>query len=479
MLIPRVSLAPALARDVAPVRFKTVRAVARAVAVFVLTFLVSVGGLGVASYQNDVLNAPDQGPLVSLPSPDPFSTAPLQYGIEVAFSEPEYFTGVRDAYQAARTSFVMVDLVAMELAYYAEGEESFRAPILAKGPKGSWWEVPAGRYMVTSKREKRFSSFAGVYQPYTVTFQSNFFIHGVPYRYDGSPVPDDFVGGGVRLRTEDAERFYELVSTDTPVLVHEAGVENDDFVYEPKVPELETPHYLVADTKSTTILAASDLDVSVPIASVTKLMTALIAVEYINLDRDVTIGYVPQVPSVIPRLQVGQTVSMYSLLQLLLVESSNEAAEYIAGIVGREKFIALMNEKAVALGLMNTAFTDPSGLDSGNVSSVGDLLRLAQYIEENRSFLLELSVNQDVETVYKKGQFGRLENFNSIPGVPSFIGGKVGETQAAGQTSVSFHRLTVKGEERIVVIVILGSENRVDDINELITYLRERFGGVE
>lgn len=479
MLIPRASFVPAVASDVAPVRFTALRAVARSVAVFVLTFLVSVGGLGVASYQNDVLNTPDSGPLLALPSPDPFSTAPLQYGIEVALSEPEYFASVLAAYQEAKTTFVVVDQVAMELAYFEEGSEVFRAPILAKGPKGSWWEVPAGRYAITSKREKRFSSFAGVYQPYTVTFQSNFFIHGVPYRYDGTPVPDDFVGGGIRLANEDAEAFYALVAADTPVLVHEVGVVNDDFLYEPKVPELETPHYLVADTKSTTILAASDLDTAVPIASVTKLMTALVAVEYINLDRDVTISYVPQVPSVIPRLQVGQTVSMYSLLQLLLVESSNEAAEYIAGVVGREKFIALMNEKAVALGLMNTTFTDPSGLDSGNVSSVGDLLRLAQYIEQNRSFLLELSVNQDVETVYKKGQFGRLENFNTIPGVPSFIGGKVGETLAAGQTSVSFHRVSVKGEERTIVIVILGSKNRVDDITELITYLRERFGGVE
>jgi D-alanyl-D-alanine carboxypeptidase len=132
---------------------------------------------------------------------------------------------------------------------------------------------------------------------------------------------------------------------------------------------------------------------------------------------------------------------MYSLLQLLLVESSNEAAEFIAGIVGRERFVTLMNEKAGALGLANTTFTDPSGLDSGNTSSVGDLLRLAQYIYNNRSFILELSVNQDIQTAYKKGQFGKLENFNTIEGVDSFIGGKVGDTLAAGQTSVSCSRI--------------------------------------
>ena len=62
---------------------------------------------------------------------------------------------------------------------------------------------------------------------------------------------------------------------------------------------------------------------------------------------------------------------MYSLLQLLLLESSNEAAEVIAGEVGREEFIKAMNAKAVQLGMLNTTFTDPSGLDDGNVSTLG------------------------------------------------------------------------------------------------------------
>jgi D-alanyl-D-alanine carboxypeptidase len=309
-----------------------------------------------------------------------------------------------------------------------------------------------------------------------MTFQGNFFIHGWPYYPNGTPVPEGFSGGCIRLKNEDAEALYKLVDVHTPVLVHEADFTNDDFVYEPKIPELETPHYLIADIQNSTVLAASELDEPAPIASVTKLMTALVAVEYINLDKDVTISYVPDVTSVIPRLQVGQRVSMYSLLQLLLVESSNEAAEFIAGIVGRERFIDLMNEKAASLGLDHTTFTDVSGLDSGNVSSVGDLLRLAQYIYNNRSFILELSVNQDIETAYTKGQFGKLENFNTIEGVDSFIGGKVGDTLAAGQTSVSYHKLNVKGEERVVVIILLGSKNRVDDIRELLTYMEERFG---
>ncbi len=449
--------------------------------IFLCSLIISLTSVGFAGYQSVALARPDVKALLPA-TPDGdllYAEAPLQYGIQVALSQPDFFNDTRNSFITEQRSFIEANLATMELRYYQEGKEVFFAPIAAKGKEGSWWETPAGLYEIGLKKEKHFSSFGAVYQPWSMTFQGNFFIHGWPYYPDGTPVESTFSGGCIRLDDESAEALYNLVQEGTPVLVHELGFINDTFVYEPKIPELKTPHYLIADIQNSTILAASDLDEVVPIASVTKLMTALIAVEYINLDKDVYISYVPEVSSVIPRLQVGQHVSMYSLLQLLLVESSNEAAEFIAGIVGRQRFIELMNDKAAALGLAETVFTDPSGLSSGNVSSVGDLLRLSQYIYDNRSFILELTANQDIPTVYTRGQFGKLENFNTIPGVDSFIGGKVGDTLAAGQTSVSFHRLSVKGEERIVVIVLLNSKDRVSDVVDLITYMHERFGSSE
>ena len=248
------------------------------------------------------------------------------------------------------------------------------------------------------------------------------------------------------------------------------------FLYEPKVPELLTPHYLIADVESSTVLAASDLDGIAPIASVTKLMTALVAAEFINLDKSVSVDQPTFVHSLIPRLGERSKVSLYSLLQLLLVESSNEAAEVIAAQVGLERFVELMNEKAKALGMKDSVFADPSGLSSANVSTVRDLLRLAQYIYENRSFILELTANQDLPTAYVSGEFGELLNFNKVENLDNFIGGKVGETIAAGQTSVTLHRLVVKGSERIVAIIILGSKDRTADVTALFRYAEERFG---
>jgi D-alanyl-D-alanine carboxypeptidase len=78
--------------------------------------------------------------------------------------------------------------------------------------------------------------------------------------------------------------------------------------------------------------------------------------------------------------------------------------------------------------------------------------------------------------MYVTGEFSGLANFNTVDGTDNFIGGKIGETTAAGQTSVTLHTLNVQGEERVVAIIILGSESRNADVTALLAYAQERFG---
>lgn len=439
----------------------------------VLLFALSLGSAGYAVFQGGQLQA---APIVYVASSNQYEFQPLNYGVHVALSQPDFFAETLESFLDNDASFIEADLSTMEIRYYEKGQVIFEAPIVSKGKEGSWWETPAGLYKVELKSQNHFSSFGQVYQPWSMVFQGNFFIHGWPYYPDGRPVPEGFSGGCIRLATPDAEALYKLVKTDTPVLVHEKKFATDNFLYEPKIPELETPHYLIADIKSSTVLAASDLEEVVPIASITKLMTALVAAEYINLDKRASVSQQSLVRSIIPRLRSGNTASMYSLMQLLLVESSNEAAEVIAAQIGRERFIELMNKKADSLGLTNTTFADPSGLSANNVSSVGDLLRLLQYIYNNRSFIIELTANQNLPTAYIGGEFGELINYNQIEGLDNFIGGKVGETLAAGQTSVSLHTMQVNSAERIVAVIILGSKDRNADVLQLLTYMQDRFG---
>jgi D-alanyl-D-alanine carboxypeptidase len=134
-----------------------------------------------------------------------------------------------------------------------------------------------------------------------------------------------------------------------------------------------------------------------------------------------------------------------------------------------------MNEKAKSLGLEQTTFADPSGLEDENESSLRDLLRLIQYIYNNRSFILELTADADLATLYDSGDFGELENFNEIEGIENFIGGKVGETLAAGQTSISLHEVEIKDSKRVIAVIILNSTDRPGDVTKLLEYVSERF----
>jgi len=460
-------------------RFKSAKIVYTALA-FLLVVAFSFGSISYITNNRGypllaAVNTNDGDAPVIIENPYTHEQTPLKYGVQVAMSQPNFFSETRDSFISAGKTFVEADLTTMQLRFFNNGILQEQVPILSKGKEGSWWETPAGLYQIKSKEKNHFSTFGHVNQPWSMAFQGNFFIHGWPSYPDGTPVATGYSGGCIRLANNDAEKIYNLVSPNTPVLVYEKTLGADSFVYEPKVPNLDTPHYLLADIESSTILAGSNLDDQAPIASLTKLMTALVAADYINLDKNVSVGQPTFVQSLIPRLQGLNTVSMYSLMQLLLVESSNEAAEVIATQVGREKFIGLMNEKAVALGLNQTTLADPSGLSADNISTAGDLLRLVQYIYNNRRFIIDLTANQDLPSAYISGQFGQLENFNKIKDLDNFIGGKVGETEAAGQTSISLHKLMVKGQERILAIILLGSSQRDADVHELLSYAQERF----
>lgn len=423
-----------------------------------------------------ILNTTTSATPVIVENPYTHVQTELNYGVQMAFTQPNFFAETRDAFVSQSKTFIEADLTTMQLRYFKRGILELQVPIIAKGVKGSWFETPAGLYAVKEKKAKLYSSFGQMYTPWNIKFQGNFIIHGWPYTENGTKLPAEFQGGGIRLADADAKQIYELAAEDMPILVHEAPATPDDFVYEPKIPELDTPHYLIADVETNTVLASSDLDSVAPIASLTKLMTALVAAEYINLDARVSVTQPTFVQSLIPRLSGLGTVSMYSLLQLLLVESSNEAADVIADQVGRAKFVAHMNEKAKAIGLTNTHFADPSGLSSENTSSVRDLLGLIKYIYTTRQFIVDLTANQDLPTAYVSGEFGALSNFNEVAGLDNFIGGKVGETTAAGQTSVTLHKIKVKGAERVIAIVLLGSDSRNADVKELLGYADARFG---
>ena len=452
----------------------SVRALAR-VGVVAMLF-VALGLAGTVGYGSFLQSTQFASPIVTIVDPVTLSVAPFDYGPQAALSQTSFFIETRDAFIEDEATFVEIDIERQQLRYFANGVLILSSEILQTPAAGSWWEVEAGLYQIDEKKKDFFSNLAQTEMPWTITFQENFMIHGTPMYPDGSSIAAESAVGGVQIKTDDAERLFQLVDVNTPVLVHVGKQSADSFVYRPSVPDISTPHYFIADLDNNALLAANDISAPVPIASLTKLMTAVVAAEELPLDQRVFATAPSFVTSLIPRLSDRSSVSMYSLLQLLLVESSNEAAEVIASEYGREEFITAMNAKARQLGMLNTTFADPSGLSAENVSTVGDLYRLAQHIDQNRSFIFDITRDVDLPSAYVGGDFAGLVNFNEVEDVTGFVGGKVGETIAAGQTSLSLHELKIDGTTRTVVVIVLGSTGRTADVQALVSFVENRFG---
>lgn len=414
-------------------------------------------------------------PAVTVVDPYTKERSVLGYGPQPALEQNNFFLETRDAFVDEGATFIELDIAANQLRYFKKGVLLISAEIQSLGKTGSWWAVPAGLYEVEELNDRPYSNMAQVYLPNSIRFGGNYLIHGTPQYPDNSLASIDSGVGGVRLTVESASHLYTVIAEGVPVLVHTPPAELDKFVYQPIVDEVGADRYLVADVNNGTVLATNNLDKSAPIASLVKLMTAAVAAEEIDLDTRVYATEPTFVESLIPRLADRRSVSMYSLLQLLLVESSNEAAEVIAAEIGRDYFIEIMNEKAKQIGMENTVFTDPSGLDAGNVSTVEDLYTLVRYINDQRSFIFDITNTARVSNDNSGGEFGELVNFNRIEDIDSFVGGKVGETNAAGQTSISLHELQVQDENRLIVVIILGSTERSEDVQTLLRHVNKTF----
>jgi D-alanyl-D-alanine carboxypeptidase len=379
---------------------------------------------------------------------------------------------VKNTFIKEKADFVLSDLSKMTLGVYAKGELVEEVPILTKGRDGSWWETPAGLYKVEGKEKNHFSSFGRVNMPWSMPFQGNFFIHGWPYYPDGTPVDSRYSGGCIRVSTEDAKKVYDLVKVGTPILVFEKDFNQDDFTYAVRPPAVTAESYLAADLKSNFVFTEKDSKVVRPIASVTKLITALVATEYINMESTLSVAQSSLVPTSKPRLKVGEKVSVFNLLHLLLLESSNEAANVLAKYLGPVRFVDLMNQKAKSLGMTQAAFVDPAGSEAENVASAEDLFNLSKSLYNNRSFLLKMTAGDLNYSVYGSPAYSDLDNFNVFEDDPSFVGGKVGETIAAKQTILSIFELNINGEKRPIVIIALGSTDRAGDAKRILDYVK-------
>lgn len=242
----------------------------------------------------------------------------------------------------------------------------------------------------------------------------------------------------------------------------------------------------VLDVKNNKVLFEKNATESLPLASITKLMTAMLAYELVGADTEGTITTRALNQDGSTGLVEGERLTLRNLSRLSLISSSNDAAYALAASVGSSlgqkdpaaQFVAGMNIRADELGLKTLKFKNPTGLDvsvtePGAMGSARDISLLMQYILEHYPEILEPTQAGAARVYSSSGQFHDVENTNNaMYAIPNLLGSKTGYTDlAGGNLTIAFDA----GFDRPIIITVLGStyEERFTDVLALVGAVRE------
>ncbi len=200
-----------------------------------------------------------------------------------------------------------------------------------------------------------------------------------------------------------------------------------------------------------------------PIASLTKLMTATVALERIGANTEVTVSEnAVATEGIAGNLIVGKLYPVRDLINVLVGVSSNDAAAALAEFYGSKRFMAAMNSKAGSIGMLETVFADPTGLTSLNQSNIYDLEKLVRYVFNNHPEIFTASRQTQIKI---GGQV--FKNINVFAGRPDFLGGKTGFIDEASGNLISIFNIN----DQPVLIIVLGSEDRFGDTQKIYDYI--------
>lgn len=228
--------------------------------------------------------------------------------------------------------------------------------------------------------------------------------------------------------------------------------------------------YVVGDVDTGEIILEKNGESVFPIASVTKLMTALVSLE--TLDQNETTKVSSKAVATLSsrgELRSGENVLISDLLYPLLLVSSNDASEVLAEVPGREKFMEDMNSFAKQIGMEKTSFRDPSGLSAENKSTAKDLFKLSSYLQNNHRVVF------DISALKKYTAIGKVwNNISTFSRNDNYIGGKTGYTDKARRTGVGLFSVSFENyDNRNIGIVLLRTDDRTTDTYSILNYIRE------
>lgn len=239
----------------------------------------------------------------------------------------------------------------------------------------------------------------------------------------------------------------------------------------PIAPDISAKAAIVMDSESKVILFSKNPGLLFSMASTTKIMTALVALDYYKMSDILTVK-TENVEGVNVGFKVGEKLNFLDVLYSMLLPSGNDSALVLSQNYpgGELEFVKKMNEKAFQLHLDNTNFADSIGLeDSRDYTTPLDLARLSSYAMEKRTFREIVATKTKVISDLKGENTYLLNNLNKLLGVNGVNGIKTGYTDEAGQVLVTSKiQVDNEGKEHTLIIVVMNSKDRFWDTSRLL-----------
>lgn len=241
------------------------------------------------------------------------------------------------------------------------------------------------------------------------------------------------------------------------------------------IPNLSARAVLVKELGSDNILYQKNTNESFPIASTTKIMTALVASEYFKQNSILTVRQGAGIAGARVGLINGEDLNFRSLLYGMLLPSGNDAAYAIAenypgGVLG---FVSAMNKKSSSLNLINTHFDNPAGFDSPkHYSSARDLAIITEEALKDPNLAKIFSTKKtNIVSIDKKYTHELLNLNRLLSQVKGVLGVKTGYTEEAKENLVTY----VARDGHKILIVVLGSNDRFGESTKLIEWAYQNF----
>ena len=241
-----------------------------------------------------------------------------------------------------------------------------------------------------------------------------------------------------------------------------------------ELPKTNSRRYIVYDRISKSMIIGKNADIKSAMASTTKIMTTIVILEKSDLDETVTVSAkAGGTGGSRLGLKKGDKASVRDLLYGLMLRSGNDAAVALAEHVGGsvKEFAELMNEKAAELGLTNTHFVTPHGLDDANhYTTALELAKLTDYAMDNEIFAK--IVGTKLTTIYINNQPRQINNTNELLGVLNgVVGVKTGFTNNAGRCLVT----ETKRNNMDIITIVLGADTKKDRTKDSVNLIEYTF----